>query len=72
MAANLNKGEEMNNQSSWRTSLAGLAAIMVAVGAAVKAFTDNDPLTVPDIGACVAAVIAGIGLILARDNKSAQ
>jgi len=55
--------------ASWRTSAAGLGAILVAIGSAVTALTDNDPLTIPDWGAVVAAVIAGIGLLFARDAK---
>lgn len=56
-------------KASWRTSTAGVGAILVAIGSAVTALTDNDPLTIPDWGAVVAAVIAGIGLIFARDAK---
>lgn len=54
---------------SWRTTAAGIGAILVAVGSAVSAMFDNDPATLPDWGACIAAVIAGFGLIFARDNK---
>jgi hypothetical protein len=38
----------------------------------LKAFTDNDPTTVPDIGACIAAIMAGVGLILAKDAAKAD
>lgn len=54
---------------SWRTTTAGIAAIVVAIGTAVGALFDADPLTVPDWGAVAAAVMAGIGLLAARDNK---
>ena len=57
--------------SSWKTTGAGIAAILVAVGSVLTALTDNDPLTVPDWGALSAAVIAGVGLIFAKDNKKA-
>ncbi len=56
-------------KASWRTSAAGIGAILVAIGSAVTAITDNDPMTIPDWGAVVAAVIAGVGLIFARDAK---
>jgi len=56
-------------KASWRTTSAGIAAILVAVGAALTALTDSDPVTVPDWGAVVAAVIAGIGLLFARDAR---
>jgi hypothetical protein len=59
-------------KQNWKTTGAGIAAILVAIGAALKAFTDNDSSTVPDIGACVAAIIAGVGLILAKDAAKAD
>ncbi len=55
--------------TSWRTTTAGIAAIVVAVGTAVGALFDADPLTLPDWGAVAAAVMAGVGLLAARDNK---
>jgi hypothetical protein len=55
--------------TSWRTTTAGIAAIVVAIGTAVGALFDADPLTLPDWGAVAAAVMAGIGLLAARDNK---
>ena len=55
--------------TSWRTTTAGIAAIVVAIGTAVSALFDADPLTLPDWGAVAAAVMAGIGLLAARDNK---
>ncbi len=55
--------------TSWRTTTAGVAAIVVAIGTAVGALFDADPLTLPDWGAVAAAVMAGVGLLAARDNK---
>ena len=55
--------------NSWKTTAAGAGAILVAIGSALSATFDADPATVADWGAVVAAVIAGIGLIFARDNK---
>lgn len=55
--------------TSWRTTTAGIAAIVVAIGTAVGALFDADPLTLPDWGAVAAAVMAGVGLLAARDNK---
>lgn len=47
---------------SWKTTTAGLAAIVAAGGAAVAAYPDiNWALTGP-------AIAAGVGLLLARDN----
>jgi uncharacterized membrane protein YhhN len=56
-------------KSSWKTSVAGLGAILVAVGVAITAMVDNDPTTTPDWGIVFAAVLAGVGLFFARDNN---
>jgi hypothetical protein len=55
--------------SSWRTTTAGIGAILIAVGSALGAQFDNDPATTADWGAVIAAIIAGVGLLFARDNK---
>ena len=54
---------------SWKTSVAGIGAILVAIGAALSAQFDADPATTPDWGAAVAAVVIGVGLIAARDKN---
>lgn len=54
---------------SWKTTAAGIGAILVAVGSALTATFDADPATVADWGAVIAAIIAGAGLIMARDNN---
>lgn len=59
----------MNNR---KTTLAGIGAILVAVGAAMKALFDGDPATNFDITSTVTAISAGIGLILAKDASSAD
>ena len=50
-----------------KTTLAGIGAILVAVGGALKALFDGDPATNLDITTTIAAVTAGIGLIWAKD-----
>jgi hypothetical protein len=60
------------NNTSWKTTGAGISAILVAAGSALAALTDNDPATVVDWGALSAALIAGIGLIFARDNDKSS
>jgi hypothetical protein len=52
-----------------KTTLAGLGAILIAVGGALRASFDNDPTTNLDIAATIAAVTAGIGLIMAKDAE---
>jgi hypothetical protein len=54
-----------------KTTLAGVGAILVAVGGALRAAFDGDPATNIDIASTIAAVTAGIGLILAKDAKDA-
>ena len=50
-----------------KTTLAGVGAILVAVGGALRAAFDGDVSTNIDIASTIAAVTAGIGLILAKD-----
>ena len=50
-----------------KTTLAGVGAILIAVGGALRAAFDNDPSTNIDIASTIAAVTAGIGLIMAKD-----
>ena len=58
--------------ASWKTSAAGVAAIVVAVGGAVQLLTDNNPSTNPDWNAVIAALMAGIGLLFSRDNDKSS
>ena len=50
-----------------KTTLAGVGAILVAVGGALRAIFDGDPTTSVDPTATIAAISAGIGLIMAKD-----
>jgi hypothetical protein len=50
-----------------KTTLAGIGAILVAVGGALKAIFDGDPSTSVDLTATIAAISAGIGLVMAKD-----
>tara|TARA_R110000822_G_scaffold49377_2_gene129329 strand:+ start:151 stop:348 length:198 start_codon:yes stop_codon:yes gene_type:complete len=50
-----------------KTTLAGIGAILVAVGGAMKAIFDGDPTTSVDPTATIAAISAGIGLVMAKD-----
>jgi hypothetical protein len=57
----------LNNRN---TTVAGIGAILVAVGGVLVAWFDGDPNTVPDFTTAIAAVVAGVGLIAAKDAKS--
>jgi peptidoglycan/LPS O-acetylase OafA/YrhL len=56
-------------KGSWKTSAAGIAAIVVAVASCVQAAFDGNPDTAPNFEVAIAAVISGLGLIFARDNN---
>lgn len=56
--------------NSWKTTVCGILSIIAAAATLVAIpLLDQDPLTVPNWTAFVAAATAGIGLILARDNS---
>jgi hypothetical protein len=53
---------------SWKTTVAGIAAILTAGGAALTAISDGNPATEPDFAPLIAALSAGLGLLFTRDN----
>lgn len=53
--------------SSPRTTVAGIAAIVIALAGAAASWANGTPI---DFTSVIAAVAAGIGLIQARDNKT--
>lgn len=55
--------------NSWKTTLLGVFSILSAVSNAAIALLDTDTATNPDWTIVLAAVMAGIGLICARDNS---
>lgn len=59
----------MNNRN---TTIAGIGAILVAIGSVLNAMFDGDPATNADFASAVSAIIAGIGLILAKDAKQPE
>lgn len=58
---------ELTKKPNIKTTILGVATIVTAVSSALVALMDGDPLTNFDIGSVVAAITAGIGLILAKD-----
>ena len=54
---------------SWKTTLAGVGAILAVIGAALNLYFDGNPATNPDWSLVSAGVMAGFGLIFARDNN---
>ena len=54
---------------SWKTTASGISAIVIAVfSMIVQPLTDNDAVTVPDYNVAITAILAGIGLLVARDD----
>lgn len=51
------------------TTIAGIGSILVALGALLTALFDGDVTTAPDYATAVAAIVAGLGLIFAKDAK---
>jgi len=51
------------------TTIAGIGSILVALGALLTALFDGDATTAPDYATAVAAIVAGLGLIFAKDAK---
>ena len=56
-------------KSNMKTTVLGIATILTAVSSAAIALLDGDPATSFDIGAVIAAITAGIGLIMAKDAE---
>jgi len=51
-----------------KTTVTGVLSIVVAVGSAALTFLKTG--SIPDIGTLIAAITAGVGLILAKDAPS--
>ena len=54
---------------NYKTTLAGVGAILVAVGSAIKSFATGVPI---DYTTVFTAVAAGIGLIVAKDAANTE
>jgi hypothetical protein len=57
----------MNNKRSWRTTLAGILAIVGTLSPIVGKIAQGGTVDINDIGAAIAGVSAGVGLIKAKD-----
>lgn len=52
---------------NWKTTCAGLGAILVAAGTVLNGLSAGTPI---DYTAVIAAVLAGVGLIFAKDASA--
>jgi len=50
---------------SWKTTISGVLAILLAAGNAAMGFINGTPV---DITATLAAIMAGVGLLMAKDG----
>lgn len=58
---------------SWKTTLCGiLAALAACITLVAVPLLDNDPATTANWTGAVAAIVAAIGLIMARDNDKSS
>lgn len=59
---------------SWKTTAAGIGMIVTALFTMIlQPLTDGNPATNPDYNVAIASIIAGIGLVMARDdNRSSE
>ena len=57
-------------KTSWKTTTAGILGMVVVVAGAAKAWLTTG--SIPDLGPVVAAVAAGVGLVMARDNDKSS
>ena len=55
-------------RSNWKTSALGVLTIIIALATGAKEYLSTD--TLPDLGLIVSSVLAGWGLIAAKDNDS--
>lgn len=64
---------KLNFNGSWKTTTAGLAAVLAVVADALTKLSDADPATNPDWNIVVAVVAsAAIGLFARDNDKSSE
>ena len=54
--------------SNWKTSALGVLTIIIAITTGVKEYLSTD--TLPDLGLIVSSILAGWGLVVAKDNTA--
>ena len=54
---------------NWKTTTTGILAIVLTICTAAKNELDGDPATIADWSLVATSVLAGVGLILAKDAK---
>tara|TARA_Y100000310_G_C20624758_1_gene785249 strand:+ start:1039 stop:1248 length:210 start_codon:yes stop_codon:yes gene_type:complete len=54
---------------SWKTTAAGIAALLAVIATAIAAHLDGDASTTAEWGAVVTAVFVALGFVASRDNS---
>jgi len=54
--------------SSWKTTVLGICAMIIAIATAAVALLDGDPEIAVNIELVIAEVVTGLGFIFSRDN----
>jgi len=62
------KTERTKERSNWKTSLLGALTIIASLSTAGREFLANG--SIPDLGLIAASLLAGWGLIVAKDNNA--
>jgi len=57
---------------SWKTTTAGIAALVAVIATAVAAHMDSDPATVAEWGGVVTAIFVAVGFVVSRDNDKSS
>ncbi|HUT92820.1 MAG TPA: hypothetical protein VMY37_25225 [Thermoguttaceae bacterium] len=57
---------------SWKTTFCGIGAFLIALITALTAMWDGDAGTEPQWAIVVTALIAAVGLFMARDNDKSS
>lgn len=57
---------------SWKTTAAGIAALIAVIATAVTAQFDTDTATVAEWGGVVTAVFVALGFVASRDNDKSS
>jgi hypothetical protein len=57
---------------SWKTTAAGIAALLAVIATAVAAYLDGDAATTAEWGAVVTAVFVSLGFVASRDNDKSS
>jgi hypothetical protein len=57
---------------SWKTTVAGIAALVAVIATAITAHFDSDPATVAEWGGVVTAIFVAAGFVASRDNDKSS